>query len=325
MDSSIEVNPKKLLPRVEHPLITTINDLTTPIKNNLPSRVGFPDSPGRTIGNSSGLIKDYNAVRDLWANKFPTKTPTNPLKNSRRSSVSSSSDVPSTSSGSSNGSKRRSSVPSYVIPEKVPKVVNLTERNDPNKVECPVCSEKFSNDLLNNHLDQCLNQTEERTSCDKNIPKHEYEKHISGCSGANIETIVIDHDIKKELEEPAIVPSTSQATSSRGFEKCSVCNERFEGSVYAAHLEVCLQGMYQSLENAYVNKATSCPVCEKEVLEREMSEHLENCQDLSGIFDDNATEPMEVKTEGMCPICFKTVPMKEINSHVNVCLAVDGS
>lgn len=222
--------------------------------------------------------------------------------------------------GSSNASKRISSDSVIVVPEKIPKFcVDLTV-TDTTLVECPICSKKYSNDDLNEHLDQCLNKTKECIVCDKNVPEIEYEEHVNECCNKNFEDDVFsDSSQKKELPIVASPEkSEAMATSSVKFEQCSVCDKPIESSAYPLHLNDCLLKMYENL----LNKISKCPVCDKEIPENDLSDHLEKCRDLSDIFCDvgNTPEEEEENKENNCPICSKLVKIDEMNKHIDVCL-----
>lgn len=328
--------------------IKTIVDLSSPNQKKSPTKYtsvlsGFPNTPGRTLSDSSVPNKDYSLVRNHWLNKFSnngsnvTKDPIKKVLNSTSSITTISSNGSESRSNtmhvSSNGLKRISSESANAIPEKIPKLcVDLTN-TEPKLVECPICSMKCPYDELNHHIDHCLNKTKQCIVCDKNIPELDYQEHLDGCCNKGFEDdVFIEPNQKNEndIDDMFVISPEKKGISSNKtpgvkFDQCSVCDKPIESSVYGIHLSDCLQKMYEKIESAYVEKNVKCPVCEKELPESNLSEHLENCRDLSDIFEDDGNVPAEEdeeNKENACPICSKSVKIKEMNSHIDVCLNI---
>lgn len=307
------------------------NSTVSPAKS---TTSGFPNTPGRTLSDSTLSNKDYSLVRNHWLNKFsnsstdtrskkpavqnqpssslePFSSPKRPFSSSNAETSSSKVATP-----NSNSLKRSSSELSNPVPAKVPKLsVDLTN-SDPDLVECPICFKKFRNEELNDHLDQCLNGTKPCIVCDKNIPQSDYEEHVNDCCNQQFENN--DTSSSNQQNNNNVAPSNVIK-----FEQCSVCDKPIEASEYPVHLNDCLQKMYQGFEDTYIKASVSkCPVCEKDVPESELTEHLENCRDLSDIFEDDGSLPTEDEEsrENNCPVCSKLVNINEMNRHIDVCL-----
>ena len=100
----------------------------------------------------------------------------------------------------------------------------------------------------------------------------------------------------------------------------------------------------KSERNDLTNKQVKCPICDKDVIERNMNSHLDECLNTSFIKDLNPPEKLKkesdntlnvttahTKTKGnhsnatnnnvqSCPICGKDILHSELEYHVNMCL-----
>ena len=144
-------------------------------------------------------------------------------------------------------------------------------------VKCPVCGIEINELDINNHLDSCLAISEN-----------------SEMSTYNLKS------------EPHLPHSCYQSTSE---------------SELLVHRETCSGKHFDTMESD--SDIIKCPVCCKNILKSELCSHLDIC--LEGIFESDAPEESKKfnDVEYECPCCGSLQTISSMNYHLDQCLGSD--
>ncbi|XP_030758195.1 sprT-like domain-containing protein Spartan [Sitophilus oryzae] len=257
---------------------------------------------GRALGASSvPQNNSYSVVREHWLNKFDNK---------KAEAV------------------KRPSTDVLQSSAKVAKSSGLNKiADDYNTAECPVCSEKIHIEILNEHLDHCLELSKEEIKeciiCGQQVANTEYEVHTTKCTEKHFgEDADLDY---ANISKDGDVIDLTQSDSHK--KQCPACKAELSNLEYDCHVEQCLLKMYDQLDEKYkLNKdiRTTCVACSKKILKSEMDYHLEECLGMSNIFDMTNVPVEEIEdiesNKYNCPFCLNLVLESEMQCHLNICL-----
>ncbi|XP_058788775.1 DNA-dependent metalloprotease dvc-1 isoform X2 [Phymastichus coffea] len=188
-------------------------------------------------------------------------------------------------------------------------------------VQCPNCQNNIEETMINKHLDDCLEHTNE-------------QKHVAATS------------IKKRKHKDDYLTGNKifkpdNITDSNSIE-CPLCSKKIKIDTFNQHLDMCANNDYTDLtenqvialhdtSSSSVNLQDSphvCLICEK-ILEPNvtLNEHLEDC--VSSIFNDSnnddvieelKTDKTEHTTKYPCPVCMSLIDEITMNIHLDSCL-----
>ncbi|KAL3284284.1 hypothetical protein HHI36_018442 [Cryptolaemus montrouzieri] len=294
-------------------------------------------SSGKKEDMFSGTPENYSVVRNHWLNKFSGSSSNSSNKRKIDENVSTTSKVPKLSSGSSQDSLDFDGVP------------------------CPVCNISFPIYELNEHLDTCLNNSEnsdkECIVCSKKIQAVEFENHVNECLKINFDD---DEDSWNEVSSTStkndsviLLEKDSMDMNSKKCSicenevsldhldehlkicsnrtKCPECGNQVDQEQYDIHLAECLMKKLDEIDERYsgndkneINKTemVDCLACGKNILKSNLNSHLDDC--LNGVFNNDTMKKEQEENDDMynCPFCLKLVSEEEMSDHIDNCLKV---
>lgn len=273
---------------------------------------------GRSLSNpstSSSSSPSYSQVRDHWLKKFDQKS--NP-------------DLKGT------GAQKRTS-PS--VPPSSPKVPKLCSARRAREAKCPVCDRAFKMELLNEHLDNCLNnQSRECLICSAEIPKEEFQKHVSDCAAKNFDDgFEADDNLTKcpicarKIDKKNYTKHLDQCKGKHRCKTCCVCNKSIASRQYDIHLKSCSSSMKELDKKCHAvqSHVTSCLACGKLIVRKDLDEHLDDCMSMSNIFDTSQVPIEDIEDSDdkencyNCPFCLKLIAEQQMQAHINECFTSD--
>lgn len=318
MNGTVVLNPKtaKNIPPQNTPNkkfgnIVTIKDLDN---NSIATKTPNKNTIKSPISDDSSI--DYSVVRNKWLTKF-NNTDNKNDKIDR---------------------KRKSSDNNISSPKKIKTEDSVISIGS---VKCPVCLIEFPDCELNDHLDQCLMETEKKDvkkpeiilvecpCCNNFFTEIELNVHLDKClQSQNSVELTTSKDKCSGTTSPQPTGSKTD-TSKEDLMFCLICETYVNPDIYDRHAEACLNKYYDDVEKKYnlntSNEKTSCLVCNKDILKTELDSHLENCD--GSAFDGSIVEEIEDDEDDKneekkhpCPVCMTLISEDILSDHVNLCL-----
>lgn len=102
---------------------------------------------------------------------------------------------------------------------------------------------------------------------------------------------------------------------------CPVCNDIVLTDWLNSHLQNCNQ-LKDMFDNEFEDNC-KCPVCNDTVDRSLMNKHLDHCKILSNVFKNNFISIPDNKKYVNCPNCDKMIKEININEHLDICIEVE--
>ncbi|XP_013179229.1 PREDICTED: sprT-like domain-containing protein Spartan [Papilio xuthus] len=173
-------------------------------------------------------------------------------------------------------------------------------------VDCPICNIQVNEDVINRHLDECLN----KGIIDK-ITKPEIAASSNKDNKINLK--IKNEPIDKNEQTPSsnnkpikIEPGCSKDIKSELTQNCPCCGKTIEKSV-PEHLDECLS--FFDNNSTIPEEGASSFIMETIVLDDD-----DDIMDESQTF--NATG-----TKSPCPCCLTMIEQNNMNEHLDICLS----
>lgn len=359
INNNNETNKSKSTVASGRKSINSFND--TKVENPVPviKHPVFTGS-GETIPSPNSIVAE--TVRNVWANKTLPPTSNTFTK------------IQPVSSSQINKKKRISDVINLTPPKKIKKIddyfkttasnilkdvygkdFTVTQSNDKLKaavvntalVECPICNAKVDINLINAHIDECLNK-----DVIEKISKETIVEIKPSTSLKPDETT--RKDTSKVIHIPDIIPNkinvADKPIRTHNVIKLEIKEDSdfpvLKDSIDLTHIQIKVEPTINCIDvtnKPGTSKAVhTCPCCGK-TIDIAIQEHLEEClifdtdttipegslPDRTIVIEDSDDEFDETQTfnatgtKSPCPCCMTMVEAADMNDHLDMCLGID--
>lgn len=174
------------------------------------------------------------------------------------------------------------------------KRLKLDDLNESKYVSCPICNKMLLSADINQHLDECLLQTDKvhkiPTSGKNHVSNNDDVIYMNSSSDSDQDNSVIIKNPKNSISH------VNTNNSMNVEQKCLVCNTQIAfGISLIEHLEECIGPIFnddnnndddddddndqndQKIENKSMDNKYPCPVCMSIISENLMNQHLDMC------------------------------------------------
>ncbi|CAH1979681.1 unnamed protein product [Acanthoscelides obtectus] len=205
--------------------------------------------------------------------------------------------------------------------------------------DCIVCSEPFPREEYEEHVISCVDkkfndvQFKECLICSCKILLKDFERHLAKCSDHHQSSFVDDcintHKYCATCDSSIVVldydrhvetcGQAEESPTDENISYCEVCKEIISEENYNDHVENCVPRLFEQNDGK-----TNCIVCGMCILMEELNLHLEECDGLVEIVENEADSDEEeenlVGELCACPICIKLFLYEDIYKHIDECI-----